>query len=276
MGGQKLTIRDDLGDELTLDAPPRRIVSLVPSVTETLIELGAGDRLVGITTYCVHPRDVVDKIPRVGGTKGFSLEKIDAVRPDLVIANKEENRQEHVEALRQKYTVFVTYPRTIEQAVDMVANLGRLTAQEENAAQFAAGCDRILNTADLSVIGPALPTVCMIWRDPWMAVGPDSYVSDLLDRFGFKNVFARQDGRYPKTTLHTVLERGSELIILPDEPYAFGESDKEEVESFVSDCGYRARVLLMDGSYLTWFGTRTLRALQRLYSTKADLTLGPR
>ncbi len=271
VSGDQISIRDDLGDELTLDAVPGRIISLVPSVTETVIGLGAGDRLVGITNYCVYPADVVKNIRKVGGTKGFSFEEIDAARPDLIIANKEENRKHQIEKLRESYPVFVTYPKTVEQAIKMILDLGVLTGAQERASELASSCNFFLESMEPSIAGPPLRTVCMIWRDPWMAVGPDSYVSTLLDRVGFVNVFAEADGRYPETTLDAVVEKQPEVIILPSEPYEFGKQDKEEMDRFLSERGVTASTLRMDGSLLTWFGIRTLKGLRFLYDTKARL-----
>jgi ABC-type Fe3+-hydroxamate transport system substrate-binding protein len=269
-------VRDDLGDEVVLTEIPRRIVSLVPSMTETVIDLGAADRLVGITRYCVHPAEVVARIPRVGGTKGFSFEKIASMKPDLVLANKEENRKHHVERLRKTYRVFVSHPRTVEEAVGMVRSIGALTGRSVEASEFAASCDRVLASLEPSVVEPSLRTLCMIWREPWMAAGADTYMNALLARVGFDNVFAPADGHYPKTTLAEIVERKPDVIILPDEPYAFGAENKEHMERYVKDHGGAARAVLFDGSLLTWFGTRTLKGLQAVYEAKRQLLAGDR
>jgi len=269
-GGQ-IHVRDDLGDELRLDDVARRIVSLVPSVTETVIGLGAADCLVGITSYCVYPADIVKNISKVGGTKGFSFEAVEAARPDLILANKEENRKRQIEKLRERYPVFVTYPRTVEGAVKMILDLGVLTGTEERASELAASCDYFLESMEPAIAGPPLRTACMIWRDPWMAVGPDSYVSALLDRVGFVNVFAEVDGRYPETSLDAMIDRRPDVIILPSEPYEFGKADQEELDRFLGERGVSATTLRMDGSLLTWFGSRTIKGLRFLYDTKARL-----
>lgn len=274
MAQQPITIRDDLGDELVLDAPPTRIVSLVPSVTETVIDLGAAQRLVGITNYCVKPAATVAEITKVGGTKGFSLETIASLKPDLILANKEENRKHHIEQLRRDYPVFVTYPRNVEDAMKMILDLGTLTGTAIQASEFAASCDHLLDGMDLVVIGRRLRTACMIWRDPWMAAGPDSYMSALLDRLGFANVFDASAGRYPETTLQAVLDTEPDVIILPDEPYEFGAADDGEVTALIRRRGVSTRTLLADGSYLTWFGTRTILGLRFLYETKTRLLRG--
>ncbi|UCG52731.1 MAG: ABC transporter substrate-binding protein [Candidatus Latescibacterota bacterium] len=225
-------IKDDLGNGLVLLKRPERIISLVPSITETLVELGAGELLVGVTDYCIHPKQVVAGIPKVGGTKGFSPEKIDALGPDLVIANKEENRKDQIDALRERYNVYVTYPRTVTQAMKTVQALGSLTRADAKACEIAQTCDRIIASTNRVTLGTQIETACMVWRDPWMAVGTDTYVSGLLEVFGFRNVFVHSRERYPKTTLDEIVARRPEVVILPSEPYEFGESDVSEVKSF--------------------------------------------
>jgi ABC-type Fe3+-hydroxamate transport system substrate-binding protein len=260
---ETIVIVDALGDELRLAGPPKRIVSLVPSVSETLIDLGAGRRLVGITGYCVHPADAVASIAKVGGTKGFSFDKIDLLEPDLVIGNKEENRKTHIDRLREKYPVFVTYPRTVKEAIEMVRDLGTLTGTQAKAEEFAEACVAAISLAAGLPPDPRR-TACLIWRDPWMAAGPDTYMSDLLETTGFENVFSAADGRYPETTLEAIVEHVPDVIILPDEPYEFGEKDEREIRAFLKEKGHRADIVLMDGSYLTWFGMRTLLGLEHL------------
>ncbi|MBP2681402.1 MAG: periplasmic binding protein, partial [Candidatus Krumholzibacteriota bacterium] len=245
--------------------------SLVPSITETLIELGAGNRVVGITNYCIHPARAVDNIPRVGGTKGASLEKIDALRPDLVIANREENRRRHIDALREKYPVYVTYPRTVEQALKLIGDLGALTRTAGKAAEITETCKQIVASTEPAVLDSVFSTACLVWRDPWMAVGADTYISDLLGTFGFKNVFTRDDGRYPEVSLGTIAERGTDVVVLPNEPYAFAEPDRRQIGATLAENGRRARVLVVDGSYLTWFGYRTIQGLRFLRYAKTKL-----
>lgn len=266
-----ISIRDDLGDELALERLPERIVSLVPSVTETIFDLGAGDRLVGITNYCVHPAEAVEKIVQVGGTKGFHFDRIEELAPDLIIANKEENRKHHIEKLRESYPVFVTYPQTVEQAMKTVLDLGTLTGTSRRASELAAACNHTLESYNPSMVGPALRTACLIWRDPWMAVGPRTYMEELLSWVGFANVFDTGAERYPKITLEALIERRTEVILLPDEPYAFSEKDRSEIADFLLERDHRARILLCDGSYLTWFGSRTLRGLRFLIETRIDI-----
>lgn len=267
----RITIRTDSGETLVFDKAPERIVSLVPSITETLIELGAGNRVVGITNYCIHPARAVENIPRLGGPKSISVEKIDALQPDLVITDKEENRETNIEPLRGKYPMFVTYVRTVEHAVKMVSDLGLLTRTSPKAAEIVETCKQLLASTDPAVVGTPLATACFIWSDPWIAVGPDSYPGDLLEKFGFRNVFSREDGRYPETDLDDVAELGAEAIILLNERYAFGEPERKDIDAFLSANGRKAKILIVDGSYLTWFGYRTIQGLRFLRQTKAKL-----
>ena len=268
---RRITIKDDLGDRFEFDAPPSRIVSLVPSITETLFELGGGDRVVGVTDYCIHPRDGVGDIPKLGGTKQVILDRVAGLEPDLAVANKEENRRSDVDQLRRVCPVFVTDPRTVEQAAKTVLDLGILTGCTKEAAGISALIESMLSTIQPAVLKRRLRTACFVWRDPWMAVGPDTYVADLLDTFGFENVFTDNDGRYPCTTLEAVLDRRPEVVMLPDEPFAFGPSEAREIETCFVERGAPVEILAMDGTLLTWFGYRTARGLEYLRRAKTRL-----
>ncbi len=267
----RITISTDLGETLVFEKSPERIVSLVPSITETLIELSAGNRVAGITNYCIHPARAVENLPRVGGPKSISLEKIDALKPDLVIASIEENRESNIKELREKYPMYVSKTRSVEQAVKMVADLGALTRTAPKATEFADACVQLLASADPAVLGLPLSTVCFIWRDPWIAVGPESYPGDLLEKFGFRNVFTHEDGRYPETDLDDVVDLAADVVILSSDRYSFGEPVRKEVESYLAANGRKARVLIADGTYLTWFGYRTIQGLRYVRQLKAKL-----
>jgi ABC-type Fe3+-hydroxamate transport system substrate-binding protein len=266
-----IRIRDDEGTTHHLVQEPRRIVSLVPSLTESVVILGGADRLVGVTEWCVHPENVVKSIPKVRGTKNPYIAKILELKPDLVLANREENRERHVVELRRHVPVFVTYPRSVFDALKTVKDLGTLLGARERADEITETCDTLIDgvhqTAD-----PYFHTACLIWRDPWMAVGPDTYVHDLLGHFGFVNVYREDDGRYPETSLEELADRGPEIVLLPNEPYEFGENHRDEVHAAVWGKAPGCRAVLLDGSYLTWWGTRTLGAVRYLSDLRAQLT----
>lgn len=268
----KIIITDDAGREHAFDSPARRVVSLVPSLTETIALLAGTDKLAGITRYCIHPQEALRGIPRIGGTKDPDIDKIFSLGPDLIIANKEENLPQHVEALEKRVPVFVTFPRTVRQTIKTVLDLGVLTDARNNAEQYSQSCEAVLKAihADAATAVP-LRTACMIWKDPWMAAGPDTYVSDVLEVLGFHNIFDNPQERYFKTTLEAVLALNPQVILLPDEPYEFGKSDKSLVENSVATHGSKVLVKLIEGGNLTWFGSRTLPALGYLRKFKKSL-----
>ncbi|HEX2770891.1 MAG TPA: helical backbone metal receptor, partial [Micromonosporaceae bacterium] len=202
-------------------APPRRVVSLVPSLTEA-VAFSAPELLVAATDYCTHPAEL--DVPRVGGTKYPSLERVLAAEPDLVLANAEENRREDIEALRADgVPVWVTFPRTLDEAL---VSLARMLAR--------------LGLADLPWLAKArtawtgLPpaarrhAVVPVWRRPWVVLGPGTFAGDLLARLGVDNLYDDADERYPRPLLDDMLARRPELVVLPDEPYAFHADDGPE------------------------------------------------
>lgn len=264
-------LRDDGGTLHEFAEPPQRIVSLVPSLTESIVTLGGANRLVGVTEWCVRPEEVVESITKVRGTKNPDIARILELGPDLVLANREENRQRHVELLRQHVPVFLTYPRTVFDALKTIEDLGVILDAVDRSSEIVEASERLLDeihrTAD-----PKLNVACLIWRDPWMTVGPDTYIHDLLGHFGFVNVFRDGNSRYPETTLDEVAEREPEVVLLPTEPYEFGEADRIEVEHAVRQTVPGCRVVVIDGSYLTWWGTRTLPALRFLAELRGRLS----
>jgi ABC-type Fe3+-hydroxamate transport system substrate-binding protein len=214
---------DATGATVATPEAPRRIVSLIPSTTETLCALGLADALVGVTDYCREPRDVVARLTRIGGEKDPDLERIRALAPDLVIANVEENVREHVETLRGwGIPVWVAYPRTVEGAIGMIRDLGAVTHTDAQADAMAAGLARLVDDAGARAAAePPVPVFYAIWRDPWMTVGADTYIHDVLRVCGGANVFADAAARYPVVTLDDVAARRPHVILLPDEPYRF-------------------------------------------------------
>lgn len=268
-----------------------RIVSLVPSVTESLFDLGAGHKVVGRTVYCVHPAPQVNAIPAVGGTKNPDVARILALKPDLVIANQEENRPADVAALQAVgVRVLVSFPRTVRQALDLLWELARWAGVEEDAAPRIAALERFYEqTLAWAKQVPPVRVFCPIWRDPWMTFNAETYAHDLLATCGAANIFAGRrrryplaadlgrippsadpryagrDTRYPRVTLEEVAALAPDLILLPSEPYAFTEADIAAFANYTQVPAVRdGRILLVDGSLITWHGTRLGRALQEL------------
>jgi ABC-type Fe3+-hydroxamate transport system substrate-binding protein len=263
---------DASGVALRLTAAPRRIVSLIPSTTELLCALGLADALVGVTVYCVEPREVVRGKTRVGGEKDPDLGVICALAPDLVVANIEENRREDVDALRAAgLTVWVTYPRTVAEGLAMIRDLGEVAGATEAARALLATLEplyadaraRAARRAPVSVFYP-------IWRRPWMTVGGDTYVHDLLATCGGASLFGDRE-RYPTVTLDEVAARAPQVILLPDEPFRFRRAHLRDFDPYPAIPAVRAgRVHLVDGKPFSWHGPRLAEALWMLPDLLAE------
>jgi len=255
----------------------RRIVSLVPSLTEALFELGLGRRVVGVTDWCVHPAAAVADLPKVGGTKNPSVARVLELRPDLVIANREENRERDVERLRAAgVPVWVTYPRTVAQGVEIVRDLAELGAPAQTGHPLVRALEAALDRAQATPPDCPTPVFCPIWKHPWMAVGADTYAGDLLALCGGRNVFAasfarradrerRPSGgherRYPIVSDEEIVAAQPEVILLPDEPYAFGARDVAELAALATPASASGRIHCIDGTLISWYGPRIARAI---------------
>jgi ABC-type Fe3+-hydroxamate transport system substrate-binding protein len=260
-----VTRTDASGIALALPRPPRRIVSLIPSITETLCHLGLADALVGITVYCVEPRDVVRGKRRIGGEKDPDLAAIRALEPDLVIANIEENVREHIETLRAwSIPVWVTYPRTVAEALAMIRELGEVTGTAARAEALLAELEPLYaRVRAASARRRPVPVFYPIWRQPWMTVGPDTYIHDLLAVCGGANVFADRAERYPTITLDELAARRPEVILLPDEPFRFRRAHLADFGPFADVPAVRdGRLHLVDGKPFSWHGPRIGEALR--------------
>ena len=255
-------------------APRRRIVSLVPSLSEALHVLGLGDRIVGVTDYCVHPADAFEGVARVGGTKDADVDAIEAVAPDLVIANEEENTVRVVRKLAERdLDVWVTYPRTVREGAALLDELADLGASDEARTSHVAPCLEAVARAERAAPAVRPRVFCPIWRDPWMTIGGDTYIDDMISLAGGRNPFAtpdaasvrgRADRRYPTVDLEAVVALDPEVILLPDEPYAFAARDREELLGTDCAAARTGRVHLIDGTLVSWYGPRIAEAIQVL------------
>jgi ABC-type Fe3+-hydroxamate transport system substrate-binding protein len=276
-----MLIRDVRGKSFDTARQPQRIVSLVPSLTETLFAFGAGERVVGVTDYCIHPADGVAAKTRVGGTKNPRVERILALAPDLVLANIEENRKPDIEALEAHgVPVYATFPRTVRMALDELHDLAELIGVE-NAPALIEPIERRLGSLEPSQRRPRV--FVAVWRDPWMTANGDTFVGDLIETCGGENIFRERqrkfplaadlgqmperrvegaDTRYPRVSLQEVASLQPEVVLLPDEPYRFTERDVREVQA--TPGLERARVQLLDGTLVTWSGIRMGGALEVL------------
>ena len=257
---------DASGAALVLAGPPRRIVSLIPSTTELLCTLGLADALVGVTVYCVEPRDVVRRKTRVGGEKDPNLATIRALAPDLVVANIEENRREDIETMRADgISVWVTYPRTVAEGLAMIRDLGEVTGARERAQALLDTLQPLYERARARAAARrAVRVFYPIWRQPWMTIGADTYVHDLLATCGGANVFG-DARRYPTVTLSEMAARAPEVILLPDEPFRFRRAHLRDFDAYPAVPAVRAqRIRLVDGKPFSWHGPRLAEALRTL------------
>ncbi len=276
-----------------LDDPPQTVVSLVPSLTESLFDLQLDDKLIGRTEYCVYPAEKVAAVPALGGTKNPDIERIIAMQPGLVLANYEENRKADVEALREAgIAVWVTFPRTIQDVFNLLWNIMHLfdsTAMVARIRLIEQIYDRLLNMAEARE--DELPAVFVpVWYDPLMTANQETYLHDVLRVCGAKNVFVERerqfpleadlgeadplpdddprvqgrDRRYPRVSKAELEAAQPDVILLPDEPFAFTEAHLPFFQALDVPAAADNRIHLVDGSLLTWHGTRVAYALDTL------------
>nr|QIQ10483.1 Vitamin B12-binding protein [uncultured bacterium] len=221
-----------------------RIISLVPSLTESLLDFGIPD-IVGRTKFCIHPKDQVKDIEVIGGTKNIHIEKIRALKPDLILANKEENMKEQVETLMPDFKVWVTNIENIEDNYYFLKNLGNMFNQKEKAQAFNLKIYDIFNQYKLN---KRIKAAYLIWKKPYMTIGSDTFIHHLLQQFGFDNIFSEQK-RYPVIEMQDLDE--AEIIMLSSEPYPFQEKHLEEFRAVYPD----KKIIIVDGEAFSWYGT---------------------
>jgi ABC-type Fe3+-hydroxamate transport system substrate-binding protein len=237
-----------MGREIRFPYPPLRIVSLVPSQTELLFDLGLRKRLEGVTKFCTHPHYARHAASVIGGTKNFDFVKIRAAQPDLIIGNKEENYQEGIAELAQHYPVWMSNVADLPGALDMIRGIGAITGTKHLAEPLAA---TIQNEFD-QLRAPALvPAAYFIWRKPYMVAASGTFIDDMLRRAGFANVFAHL-GRYPEVTPAQLAKAAPARILLSSEPYPFKEKHLAEFQEICP----QAQIELVDGEFFSWYGSR--------------------
>lgn len=246
----------------TMVGTPQRIICLCPSLTEAIFDMGAGDRVVGRTDWCVHPDEEVQLLTQVGGTKLVDLEKLFSLDPDLVIVNEEENRIEDVEKIQARgIEILNTFPKTVLQAAQTVRTIGDRIGCEEEAEKIARQIEaERQKTLDEFCNASKFRYIYLIWRRPYMTINDDTFIADLISLVGGENVFANHETRYPKIPVESLREAGPDAIFLPSEPYVFTAPHQAEI---CAESGLPAeRVLLVDGELMSWYGSRTPQGIQ--------------
>jgi ABC-type Fe3+-hydroxamate transport system substrate-binding protein len=243
---------DQTGFTISLNHVPKRIVSLVPSQTELLFDLGLDARVVGITKFCVHPKEWFRSKTRIGGTKSVKLDAVAALQPDLILANKEENVQEQVAALRNIAPVWTSDISNLAETLSMIQAVGELT---DTVAKASSINEHILSSFQTLSGNIQHKAAYLIWRDPYMTAGGDTFISDMLQYCGCINVFTDQQ-RYPAITLEDIRNSGADTVLLSSEPFPFKEKHIAEISAALPG----TKVLLVDGEMFSWYGSRLLHA----------------
>ena len=245
---------DQLGRTVKLNDFPKRIVSLVPSQTELLFDLGLEDKVVGITKFCIHPASWFKNKHRVGGTKNINLKAIEKLKPDLIIANKEENTQSEIEKLMNLYPVWVSDIGNLEDAHRMIVDVGELTNTKKRAIEITKNIKADFSSFE-SVINKSAAYI--IWNNPIMTINKTRFINDMLKRNGLINVFAEKAKEYPEISKDELIRANPEIILLSSEPFPFKE---KHLQVFNEICP-SAKVILVDGEFFSWYGSRLQKSV---------------
>lgn len=244
---------DQMGRAFFCPEKPKRIISLVPSQTELLHYLGLEKEVVGITKFCIHPEDWFQNKKRIGGTKNINIEVINALEPDLIIGNKEENTKENIELLTKSYPVWMSDINTLEDALQMILEIGNITQTTTKAETLV---NQIKSRITTKVNQPLQKAIYLIWKDPYMTVGKNTFINDMLRYAGFENIIL--DDRYPEITVEKIKQLNPEYLLLSSEPYPF----KEEHIIILSKELPHTKVKIVDGEMFSWYGSRLLQSFE--------------
>jgi iron complex transport system substrate-binding protein len=249
-----MLVNDQLNRKHTFQKTPERIISLVPSQTELLVDLGLKSKLVGITKFCVHPKELRKEVAIVGGTKELHYDRIKAIKPDIIICNKEENTAEIVEECSKIAPVWVSDIYTLEDSLEMILSLGEIFKVCEKTSAI---CEKIVSEAYCFSTkiqsSPRRKVAYLIWKKPYMAAGRNTFVNAMLELNNFENTLSEENSRYPEIKLSTL--KSADLVLLSSEPFPFKESDAAELKKAL-----QTEVLLVDGEYFSWYGSRLQNA----------------
>jgi ABC-type Fe3+-hydroxamate transport system substrate-binding protein len=268
---------DGLYRDIEMKRTPKRVVSLVPSITETLFTFGAGDIVSAVTSFCIEPPEALESKVAVGGTKTVDVDAVKELDPDLVFANAEENREEDIRQLvRSGFKVFVTFPRTVAAAIAMMRQIAEMTGTVDRAEPILQEAQETLTEIRaLSLTRPRPRVFCPIWRRPWLTIGSDTYIHDVILNAGGRNLFADRHDRYPKVELDEVARRIPEVILLPNEPYSFREEHKADFAERTHVPAVRdGRIHVVDGKALCWYGPRIAEGLRSINALLQDPAYG--
>ncbi len=243
---------DQLNNTIELQTFPKRIISIVPSQSELLWDLGLREELVGITKFCIHPQQMFNSVERVGGTKTLNLEKIRALKPDVIIGNKEENEQLQILELQQEFPVWMSDIYTLQDALQMMEGIGTLV----NKTQQAETIKNTIQTSFLNLPHKPQSVLYLIWNKPYMAAGKATFIGDMLNKIGLQNVL-EQNSRYPELSIEEIIALNPELVFLSSEPYPFKQEHMDELQQHLP----ASKIILVDGELFSWYGSRLTKSV---------------
>lgn len=256
-------MKDQLKRELHFDYRPRRIVSLVPSLTELLVDLGLEDDIVGVTKFCVHPEHLRKSVVVVGGTKTVKRDKIEELTPDFILANKEENEEEIVNSLSESFPVYVSDINTIDDLLLLIEDLSRIFDIADKGAQLKGEIKSRLHSFRKQISAfPKLKVAYFIWKEPWMVAGSHTFIDYMLRLNNFDNVYGTLE-RYPEINIDTL--ETLDYVLLSSEPFPFKEEHKKELPV------ERSKIVIIDGEYFSWYGSRLLKAFEYFINLRDKL-----
>ncbi len=261
------TFIDQLGNSITIPFPPKRIISVVPSQTELLFHLGLDEEIVGITKFCIHPSHQFKSKTKVGGTKKLNLDLIQRLKPDLIVANKEENDKDQIESLQTQFPVWISDIQTIPDAIDMIHAIGKIISKSDFSEKLGVQLSKNFdNLASNQKVDQSKKVAYFIWRKPYMVAACDTFIDDILKRGGFENCFSNLK-RYPEIEIADLKTVNPDAIFLSSEPYPFKEKHIEELKTACPN----AIVKLVDGELFSWYGNRLLKTTHYLQQLQQEL-----
>ena len=246
---------DQLHRRIEIKSTPKRIISVVPSQSELLWDLGLQKQLVGITKFCIHPQEMFTSIDRVGGTKQLNFKKIRSLQPDIIIANKEENEKTQLEDLAKEFPVWISDIKNLNESLQMISLLGDLFQKQEIAKDVAISIDK--SFATLAPLPAKKRVAYFIWNEPLMVAGKETFIDDMLQRCGFQNIFSHKTPRYPETSAEEIKELAPEIILLSSEPFPFKQRHVEDFQQLLPN----AKILIVDGELFSWYGSRLMKSV---------------
>jgi ABC-type Fe3+-hydroxamate transport system, periplasmic component len=247
------TYIDQIGRNVSIVSNPSRIISVVPSQTELLFSLGLDEQVIGITKFCVHPEQWFRSKTRIGGTKKLDIEKIKSLKPDLIVANKEENTKEQIEELAKEYPVWTSNINNLDDALLMIHETGEIVNRPKESLSLINSIRSAFNGIKHDI--PLLKACYLIWKDPFITIGQDTFISHMLPYAGFENVFGYLK-RYPTVTIEDIIDSKCEVVLLSSEPYPFSNKHIIEFKSQLPGID----IQLVDGEMFSWYGSRLVEA----------------